>query len=339
MGGTKLVMISQTNLAKDEGVKKAGRIITSIIQVNEVGVLMALIALVATTGLINPSFLSLGNIIDVLRAISFILIIAVGMTFVIIGAGIDLSVGSVLALGGVITGLCLENGWNIIISVILGLLVGLIAGLINGIIVTNLGIPPMIATLGMMYIARGIVYVLTKGVPIYPLPDTFNNIGSGTFIGIPYSVYISLIIVAIGIFILQYTTYGRSILAIGGNLETARVSGINVKKILILSYIMNGILSAFVGVLMAGRLSSAHAAAGNGWEMPIIASVIIGGTSLFGGYGSIIGTVIGASIMQLLTNAMIFMNVSVYWQNIVVGIIIIAAVAIDTYKRNAISRG
>jgi len=279
----------------------------------------------------------LSNILDVLRSISFTVIVAVGMTFVLISSGLDLSVGSAVGLTGMITGWGLVNGLPIIICILLGVLTGVVIGLINGFIIVKFKIPPLIVTLGMMYIARGAVYVISKGRPFYPFPEAFKRIGQGTLFGIPYSIFIALIVILIGHFILNYTTFGRCVMAIGGNEETARTSGININGTKVLIYTIVSALCAISGILVASRLSSSQANAGNGWEMTVIASVIIGGTSLFGGAGSVIGTVIGVSIMTVLTNAMVLMNVSVYWQNIVVGAIIILAVGIDTYRIRVMS--
>lgn len=317
--------------------RSSENIIKKILQNREIGILIPLILICMITSLINPAFLNIGNIVDVLRSISLTVIVAVGMTFVLISAGLDLSVGSVVGLSGMITGWGLVNGVPIPVSIIFGMIAGIIVGYANGFIIVRFKIPPLIVTLGMMYIARGVVYVISKGRPFYPFPDSFKQIGQGALLGIPYSIYIALVIIIIGHFMLNYTTFGRSVMAIGGNEETARTSGINITKTKVLIYCIVSALSAVSGILMASRLSSSQANAGNGWELTVIASVIIGGTSMFGGAGSVIGTVIGASIMAVLTNAMVLMKVSVYWQNIVVGAIIILAVGIDTYRRNVMS--
>lgn len=312
-------------------------IINRILQNKETGILIPLILICVVAGIVNPAFFSISNIIDLLRSISFTIIVGVGMTFVLISGGLDLSVGSVIGLTGMITGGCLVKGFPIVVSILLGLLTGIIVGLVNGLIIVRFKIPPLIVTLGMMYIARGVVYVISKGRPFYPFPESFKQIGLGTFSGIPYSIYIALIIVLLGHFLLNYTTFGRSVMALGGNEEATRVSGINISKIKVLTYCITSLLCGVTGILMAARLSSSQANAGTGWEMTVIASVIIGGTSLFGGSGSVIGSLIGAAIMQVLTNAMVLMSVDVYWQNIVVGMIIIIAVGIDTYRRSKLS--
>lgn len=308
-----------------------------VLQTREIGILVPLVVICIITGLVNPAFLSIENILNVLRSISFTVIVGVGMTFVLISGGLDLSVGSVVGLTGMITGWGLVNGVPVVVSIMLGILSGIIVGLVNGFTIVRFKIPPLIVTLGMMYIARGVVHVISRGRPFYPFPESFNQIAQGSLYGIPNPIFIAFFIIVWGHFILNYTTFGRCVMAIGGNEETARTSGINIRKTKVLIYCIVSALSAFPGILMASRLSSAQANAGSGWELTVIASVIIGGTSMFGGAGSVIGTVIGASIMAVLTNAMVLMRVSVHWQNIVVGAIIVLAVGIDTYRRNIMS--
>lgn len=304
---------------------------------SELGILIPFIILVIVISFFNPVFLGFRNIVNVLRSISFTAIVAIGMTFVLISGGLDLSVGSIIGLGGVITGGCLINGIPIIISILAGLFIGLIIGFINGFIITRFKIPPLIVSLGMLYIARGIIYIITRGRPFYPLPDGFKVIGQGYFFKIPYSIFIMIIIAIIAHFVLNRTTFGRSVYAIGGNEETAHTSGINISKIKLLIYSLSGLLSSLTGILMTARLSSAQPNAGTGWELTVIASVIIGGTSMFGGVGSIFGTMIGVAIMSVLKNGMVLMRISVYWQNVVVGMIIILAVGIDEYRRRRIT--
>ena len=309
------------------------RNLNRVVHAKEFSIFLPLLALCIVTNIINPSFLGFSNAMDVLRSTSFYVIIAVGMTFTIVGGGMDLSVGSTIALCGYVTGMALSAGIPILLSILIGLLLGAFIGLMNGLIIVCFGIPPFITTLGMMYIVKGMVYVLGQGRPIYPLPDSFNKIAQSTLGGVPIPVYIAAVVLLVGSFVLNNTGYGRSVMAIGGNEAAANTSGIDIKKTKVLTYIFTSMLSAVTGILMASRLSSAAAGAGDGWEMIIIAAVIIGGTSLFGGSGSILGTLIGAAIMTVMSNAMVMVKISVYWQNIVVGAIIIAAVIIDTFRR------
>lgn len=309
-------------------------VVKSIFSVKEVGILIPLILICLITALINPAFASTANVVNLMRSISITVIGAVGMTFVLIGGGLDLSVGSVLALGGMVTGFCMAvMGWPIPVAILLGLLATVVAGTINGFIIAKFSMPPLIVTLGMMNIARGVVNVMSRGRPYSGFPDAFNNIAQRDVLGIPFSVYIAFVIIVAGHFVLRYTVFGRSITAIGGNEETARVSGINISFFKIMSYVMVSIAAGVAGILMASRLSTAQANAGTGWEMTVIASVVIGGTSMYGGSGSVIGTVIGVAIMEVLTVSMTMLRIDAYWQRIAVGLIIVLAVGIDTYRR------
>ena len=289
------------------------------------------------TGSINPIFFSVSNLIDLARSISLLLIVSVGVTFVLLGASLDMSVGSVIGLGGAICGLCLVNKVPIWISILMGLLAAAVIGLANAMLIVNCQIPALISTLGTMYIARGVVNVLTKGEPYYPLPESFKQLGQGTFFEIPFSVYIAIAIVLIGHFVVKKTAYGRSLMAVGGNREAARVSGINVKRILFSAHVLVSMLAGFVGIILSSRLSSAQPNAGDGWEMTTVAAVIIGGTSMYGGYGSVLGTILGCALMEVLSNAMVLLHVSVYWQKIAIGFIMVAAVGMDTFRLKKIA--
>jgi ribose/xylose/arabinose/galactoside ABC-type transport system permease subunit len=303
-------------------------------QFKEAGIILSFIVICAVTTAINPVFMSAANIIDVLRSISFTLVASVGMTFVLIGAGLDLSVGSVLGLSGMICGMGLVHGLGILPSVLLGLGAGLVTGLVNGFVIIRFKIPPLIVTLGTMNIARGVVYVISKGRPFYPFPDSFNSLGQGSLLGLPYAIYLAAATAIGAHWVLRNTVFGRSVFAVGGNEEAARVSGLPTARVKLAIYCIAALTASVAGILMDARLSSAQANAGTGWEMTVIASVIIGGTSMFGGSGSILGTAIGTAIMTVLTNAMVLMSVDPYWQKIAVGIVIILAVGIDTYRRS-----
>lgn len=297
------------------------------------GILIPLILLCILISVVNPVFYSFGNVIDVLRNTSYTLIIALGMTFVLIAGGLDLSVGAFLALSGLICGLCMKAGMPIALAVIIGLLVGVIGGAANAFIITKLSIPPLITTLGSMYMARGLVLVITKGTPIYPLPKAFVDFGSGSIFKIPYVVIIALILSVLAHWVLSNTIYGRKVYAIGGNEETARFSGININRMKVSVYVIVTSLAALSGILMAARLGSAQVSIGDGLEMQVITAAIIGGTSMTGGAGKILGTVFGSLFMTVLSNGMTLMSVSIYWQTFVMGLIIIIAVGIDQTKK------
>ncbi|MBT9779752.1 ABC transporter permease [Clostridium sp. MCC353] len=305
-------------------------------QKQESSIVIATIVYVLFVTCINPTFLSAGNIFNVLRTTGFTLITVVGMSLVLITGGLDLSVGSVLALGGVITGMMCKAGVPVFFAIITGILMGGIIGGINGLIIVKAGIPPLIVTLGMQYAARGLVSVLTQGVPIYPLPEGLMKIEQTRIFNIPMVVVVAVVIAAAGHIILSKAPFGRAVYALGGNEEAARISGIDTKKTKFSVYVITSTLAALAGVFMAARLGSAEAAAGSGYELTVICGAIIGGISTFGGMGTIIGASIGALFMEILTNSLTLMRVSVYWQNLVVGVILVLAVLLDQYKRQLI---
>lgn len=333
-------MEAQTGRKTRGGVAAVGSFFGGILKARESGIAIPLILLIVVVSVVNPVFLDIDNLLNIARQISFVFIIGVAMTFVLIGAGLDLSVGSVLALGGVICGLALRAFmlfmplWlAMVIAIILGIVIGAVAGIFNGTIITRFKIPSLIVTLGMMYIARGVVQVLTRGNPVYPFPDEFNNLGQGYLLGIPNVVYVAVALGIIAHIVLTQTAWGRAVFAVGGNTETARLSGINVARVLTSVYVLCGVASGITGVLTASRLASALANAGTGMELQVIAACIIGGTSMFGGSGSILGTLIGAAFMSIIANGMILMKISVYYQSVVIGAIIILAVGIDQFRR------
>jgi Ribose/xylose/arabinose/galactoside ABC-type transport systems, permease components len=302
----------------------------------ESSIILASVVYIIFVTCVNPVFLSGANIFNVLRAMGFTLITVVGMAFVLITGGLDLSVGSVLALGGVIAGMASKAGVPVPLAILMGILVGGMIGCINGFIIVKAQIPPLIVTLGMQYVARGMVSVLTEGVPIYPLPKEFMMIEQIKVFSVPMVVVVAIVIAIIGHVVLAKTPFGRSVYALGGNEDAARISGINVQKTKFMVYVITSTLASLAGVFMAARLGSAEAAAGNGYELTVICGAIIGGISTFGGMGSIIGASIGALFMEILTNSLTLMKVSVYWQNMVVGAILILAVLLDQYKRQLI---
>jgi ribose transport system permease protein len=302
----------------------------------EIGIFSALVLLCLVIALANSAFYSADNLINLLRQTSYVVIIAIFTTMVIIIGGLDLSVGSVIGLSGIVVAIFLQLGVPIYLSIIFALLAVAIIGALNGVLIVLVQIPSLIVTLGTLYIARGICNGITKGVPVYPLPDAFSVIGNGTLFSIPYSVYFVILVAVILSYVLNNTTFGRSIYAIGGNEETARLSGIRVKKIKIIVYILSSISAAIAGVIMTSRIESAQTSLGTGWELTVISSAVIGGTSMLGGSGTVLGAVLGATLMSVISNGMIIMNVSVYWQSIAIGAIIILAVAIDLIgKRRA----
>ena len=319
---------------------KAGWAFKKIWNMNESGIIIPTIVFGIIVYCINPVFLSSINIGNILRSTGFTLISAFGMTLVLISGGIDLSVGSVLGLGGMIVGICMVNfGLPIWLSILITLVVGLIVGAVNGWTIIKFKIPPMIMTLGMMYMARGIVYTRTKGLPIYPMPDKFQEIEQVNFLGLPKIVPICIFLCIIFYILLNSTTFGRSVYAVGGNIETAKLSGINTNKVILLVYMINGMMATLTGIMMTSRLGSAQPSAGTGNEMNVIAACIIGGTSTFGGRGTILGTAIGALFMSMLSNSMTLLKIDVYYQNLAIGAVLVIAVILDQYKRSLAESG
>ena len=315
---------------------KALPFLRNITQFDQLGILLVLVALVVVIGVSNSIFFSAENIMNILRTTSFVFIIGIAMTYVLIAGGLDLSVGSVMGLGGILSAMAITNGMPLIVSIIIGLLFGFGIGLVNGILIIRLNIPALIVTLGMMYIGQGLILIITQGTPVYPLPDNFKIIGQGDTASIPNVVIIAAVLAAIAMIILKKTRYGRSVYAVGGNRETARTSGININFIQISVYVLTGLAAALSGILMAGRLNSAQPSAGTGYELNVIAAVVIGGTSMFGGSGNVLGTLIGALLMSVIANGMLIMKISVYWQSLIVGAIIIFAVGLDQYRRKKV---
>ncbi len=304
--------------------KKAGSFLTKY------GIYFAFLLLTVILSIISPPFLTPSNIINILRQISVNGIIAVGTTFVIITAGIDLSVGSLVALSAVVaTSFAHPGSFPWIVPVLFGLLVGLACGVINGVLVAKNRLTPFIVTLGMMTAARGAALVYTNGRPIINLSNAYNEIGGGYFLGIPLPVIIFLFVIIFFAFLLHYTRFGRYVYAIGGNELAAKVSGINTDKILIAVYAIGGLTAGLAGIVLSSRVMSASPAIGEGYELDAIAAVVIGGTSLMGGAGTIAGTVVGALIIGVMNNGLDMLNVSSYWQAIVKGLIIILAVLLD----------
>jgi ribose transport system permease protein len=279
-------------------------------------------------------FLSTNNIMNVLRQVATNLYIACAMTMIIILGGIDLSVGSIVALSGCVTGgLIAFNNFPLAAAVLIGLLVGIAAGAFNGLVVSKTTIPPFIVTLSMMNIARGAGYVYTGGQPIRIMSDAFNFIGSGYISFIPVPVIYLVIIVAISGFIMNRSKLGRHIYAVGGNPTAARFSGIKNSRVLFFAYLFSGTMSAIAGIVLASRMFSGQPTAGQGAEMDAIAAVVLGGTSMSGGVGKIGGTVIGALIIGVLNNGLNLLNINSFWQYIVKGVVILIAVYVDFIKK------
>ena len=293
--------------------------------------LIGLIIFSILISIVNPRFLTRLNLLNVFRQTSINAIIAVGMTLVILTGGIDLSVGSILALTGAIGALLLQNKLPGIAVILIIIALGGIFGFFNGIVVSKLKLQPFIITLVTMTVLRGFTLVTTNGKPIKIAENSkiFESIGNGYVLGIPIPVILMIIIYLIMGYILKNMRFGRYIYAIGGNEEATKLSGINTIKFKTMAYILSGVFSAIAGIIIASRLSSAQPTAGDGYELDAIAAVVLGGTSLSGGIGTVGGTLIGALIIGVLSNALNLLNVTAYYQMIIKGLVIFIAVIID----------
>jgi ribose transport system permease protein len=283
--------------------------------------------------ILSPYFFSVNNLLTVATQTAVIAIIAIGQTYVLITGGIDLAIGSNIALSSMTAALCMQASWPVPIAILVGLLTGMLSGAVGGALVAFAKIPPFIATLGTMTIARGVALTLTQAIPISGLPKSFTQFGTEATLGIPNPVIIMVLLVVIFGFLLSKTKLGRHIYATGSNFEAARLSGVNTKKVFMAVYIFSGLLAAFAGLIMAGRIISAQPTAGDGYELDAVASSVIGGTSTMGGEGTAAGTFIGAFVIGVLRNGLNLIGVSPFIQKIVIGIVIIGSVFLDRIQR------
>lgn len=295
--------------------------------------LLGLFLLCLILSILSPNFLSFTNLFNVLRQTSIIAIPAIGMTFVILTGGIDLSIGSVAAFVGVIVSLMLKKEVNMALVLFAGLGLGSLIGAVTGLTITKQRVPPFIATLSTMAIFRGATMVITEGKPVTGLGDAFAFLGTGYLGPIPFPVCLWGILFILGWFILSRTRLGEYIYAVGGNEEAAYLSGIYVHRVKTFAYISSGLLSAIAGIIIASRLDSAQPVAGQGMEMDAIAAVILGGTSLSGGRGYLYGTVIGALIIGVLNNGLNLLGISSFYQQLVKGAVILIAVLLDSKRK------
>ena len=302
------------------------------------GILIALLLVCLTLAVISENFLSTRNIMNVLRQTSINGILAIGMTFVILTRGIDLSVGSVVALAGVVaasfattssTGMVPGGPYPALLAIAVGLAVGMACGSVSGVIVSRFHVPAFVATLGMLSAARGLTLIYAGGRPIPQLTDTFRWIGTGDILGVPMPVIVFAIVAIVSWYVLSATRFGRRVYAAGGNPHAATVSGINVARIRLTVYIISGALAGLAGMILAARTGSALPQAGVAYELDAIAAVVIGGTSLSGGVGYIGGTLIGALLIGVVNNGLDLMGVESYYQQVIKGVLIVIAVLLD----------
>lgn len=296
------------------------------------GMIIAFVFVCAAIAMLSPVFLTVNNLLNVIRQSSIIGVMAVGVTFVILSGGIDLSVGSVMAVSGMIAAGSLQNGAGVGVAILIALAVGIACGLANGLMVTLAGITPFVVTLGMMSIARGLTLLYSQGYPISGFSDTFRFVGGGYILGIPFPVIIFLVTVVVAWGVLTQTRLGRYTYAIGGNEETVKLSGINSNFYKTMVYVISGATAGIAALILTSRLNSAGPTAGLTYELTVIASVVIGGTSLSGGRGTVWGSLIGALLIAVINNGMNLLGISPYFQELARGVIIILAVYIDRLR-------
>ena len=295
------------------------------------GTLIGLVLLCAVLWILTPHFLTVSNLLNIVQQTSINAIVAAGMTFVIISGGIDLSVGSIVALSGVVLGVVLQmNQPPLVTPLFAALAAGVGCGLVNGLLISFGRLPPFIVTLGMMSVARGAALVFTEGRPVSGFDENFRSIATGNIAAVPAPVIVMLIVYAIAQLVLTRTTFGRYVYAIGGNEEATRLSGVAVRFHKTAVYGVAGLMSAVAAIVLTARLNSAQPIAGMMYELDAIAAAVIGGTSLLGGEGSLGGTLIGALIMGVLRNGLNLLGVSSFLQQIVIGVVIVVAVLVDT---------
>lgn len=297
----------------------------------KLGPFLALLVLATGLAITSPDFLTMGNLLNVFRQVSINALIAFGMTLVILLGGIDLSVGSILALSSVLTALMLSHGIDPVVATSVGVLAGAGMGMLNGLVISKGKVAPFIATLGMMTILRGVALVVSEGRPITGLNSDFFAMLGGGYVGgiIPVPVIIMLVMFGVFWFVLKNTVFGRHVYAVGGNEEASRLSGINTDRIKIWVYTLSGAMAATAGMILTSRLNSAQPTAGTGYELDAIAAVVLGGTSLTGGRGWIFGTLVGALLIGILNNGLNLLGVSSFYQQVIKGVVILLAVLLD----------
>lgn len=292
--------------------------------------IMVLIIMCVVWSIMSPVFLSFNNIINIIRQGSYTAIAAVGMTMIIIIGEIDLSAGSLIATTGLAAAYVFKTTDSGTLALLAAIGIGALVGAVNGLLVAKGKLPGFIASLASMTVLRGLCYIVTDGNPIPVSDEAFLKFGTGYLGFIPIPVIIMIIVIALGVFLTNNTRFGRYIYAVGGNIETSRWSGLNVDRIKILVYLVMGILTGISGLIVAARLGSGQPSAGQSFEMDCITAVVVGGTSMSGGKGKIAGTVVGVFLIATLGNGMTLLDINTYWQQVIKGIIIVAAVLLDT---------
>lgn len=295
--------------------------------------LAAALAICLVLTLSSDVFLTTNNLLNVLRQASLLFLLASGLTLVILTAGLDLSVGANIGMSACIAASVIKLTGSAVLGALTGVGIGLTIGLVNGVLVALMRMPPFIATYGMLWVVHGVTYWFMAGTTIYGFPPAFRALGSGHFLGVPIPVYLMFVFLALGTFFAQRTTYGQEIYAIGANREAARLSGVPIAKRLILVYAVSGAMAGLASLVFLARMNSAEGDIGEAFTLPAIAAALIGGTSLFGGVGTVLGTLVGALILTLVLNGMNLLTIDASWQPLVTGVIVLLAVFFDTLTR------
>lgn len=310
-----------------------------LMKVKELGAVLPLILIAVVATVINPAFLKPSNLLDVLRTTSYTVLMGVPLTMLLASGRMDLSIAATTALGGIVAAMAQTSGVPLPFAILLSVMVGALIGFVNAILVDWLQLPGFIATLAMSNLVAGIASVITKNEPVSGISKAFKTLAqTRLFGGVSVTVLYAVIVAAAGYIVLSRTKYGRSILAVGGNPETANLAGINTKKIHMHMYVLVGMFAALSGVLYCSRFSSAQLSAGSGTNLTILSAVIIGGTSMRGGNGTIVGSVLGCVLFAVITNALVVMGISTDWQNVVYGLILLAALMIDFFRQKSARR-
>ena len=314
---------------------------------------IALVLLVAVFSVLTPEFLTTGNLTILIKHVAINAILAIGMTFVILSGGIDLSVGSIAGLAGMVSGALISTGlvlrpigsvvfFHTWLVVAIGLFVGVASGAVNGVLIARLRVPPFIATLGMLYVARGVAMLTSDGATFPNLggrPELgntgFTSLGAGSVLGVPTPIWIMAMLAAVALFLTHRTPFGRHVYAIGGNERAALLAGVRVTRVKFCVYVLSGGCAALVGMIIAAQLGAAHPATGGTFELNAIAAVVLGGTSLMGGRGTILGTLIGAFVIGVLADGLVLLGVSEFWQMVVKGMVIVLAVILDQFQKRS----
>lgn len=305
----------------------------NVIRKYRLGPLLGFILIFVVMSILSHQFLTFDNLRNVALQTTVNALLGVGMTFVILTSGIDLSVGSTLALSTVISSQLMVEHVPIFLACVIGIVVGAAGGALNGILVSYGRLAPFIVTLGTQQLFRGLTEVFTQGMPIFNLPSSFSNLGTGLVAGIPIPVIIAAAVFVCSWIVLKKTVVGRKIYALGGNEKVAKLAGVKVNQYLVWVYVIAGALAALAGLILTSRLGSAEPTAGTGYELDAITAVVLGGTSLVGGEGSVIGTLIGALILGVIDNGLNLLNVSSFWQDAVKGLIILVAILLDRKRK------